>query len=73
LLAGIPLAMFLGIKKARLPIAGFAFGVAGFLLVRGVLGSVDVAMVPGHGVLDAAWMIGNGLVAAVIGRLALAR
>lgn len=73
LLAGIPLAMFLGIKKARLPIAGFAFGVAGFLLVRGVLGSVDVAFVPGHGVLDAAWMVGNGLVAAVIGRLALAR
>jgi serine protease len=73
LLAAAPLALFLGVKRARLPIAGFAFGVAGFLLVRGGLGSVDVAFVPGHGVLDAAWMIGNGLMAALIGRLALAR
>lgn len=73
LMAAGPLAMFLGVKKARLPIAGFAFGIAGFLIVRGVLGSVDVALIPGHGVLDAAWLVGNGLVAAVIGRLALAR
>ena len=73
LLAAAPVAMFLGIKSARLPLAGFAFGVAGFLLVRGVLGSVDVALLPGHGLLDAAWLVGNGLVAAVIGRLALAR
>jgi serine protease len=73
LLALAPLALFFGIKSARMGIAGFACGVAGFLVVRGVLGSVDVALVPGHGALDAAWMIGNGLVAAAIGRVALSR
>ena len=39
----------------------------------GVLGSVDVALIPGQGVLDSAWLVGNGVLAAVLGRLALAR
>lgn len=73
LLALVPLALFLGVKAARGPIAGFAFGVAGYLVIRGLLGSVDVAWIPGHGMLDAAWLLTNGAVAAVIGRLTLAR
>jgi hypothetical protein len=72
LLAFAPLALFFGVKRARPAIAGFAFGVAGFLVARGVLGSLDV-MGFGHGVLDHAWLIGNGLVAGIIGKLALKR
>jgi serine protease len=73
LLALTPLAFLFGVRRARPAIAGFAFGVAGFLVVRGLLGSVDVALIPGHGFLDAAWLVVNGAFAAVLGRLALAR
>jgi serine protease len=62
-----------GIKKARMALAGLAFGVAGFFLVRAGLGSVDVAMIPGHGVMDAAWLVVNGVLAYAIGRVSLAR
>ncbi|MBI1948373.1 MAG: S8 family serine peptidase [Deltaproteobacteria bacterium] len=67
------LALGFGIKALRLPLAGLAFGVAGFLLCRAALGSVDVALVPGHGWLDLAWLTVNGAVAALVGRIALAR
>ncbi|OGQ21256.1 MAG: hypothetical protein A2138_05380 [Deltaproteobacteria bacterium RBG_16_71_12] len=67
------LALGFGIKSLRLPLAGLAFGVAGFLLCRAALGSVDVALVPGHGWLDLAWLAVNGTVAALVGRIALAR
>jgi len=73
LVALAPLALFFGVKKARPALAGFAFGVAGYLIVRGVLGSVDVALVPGHGLLDMAWLVTNGAIAAVLGRIALIR
>jgi serine protease len=71
LIALAPISLLLGVKKLRPLLAGFAFGVAGFLVARGVLGSVDVAWVPGHGMFDAAWLLANGAVAAVLGRLSL--
>ncbi len=67
------LALGFGVKALRLPLAGLAFGVAGFLLCRAALGSVDVALVPGHGWLDLAWLVVTGAVAALVGRVALAR
>ena len=67
------LALFFGVKALRLPLAGLAFGVAGFLLCRAALGSVDVALLPGHGWLDMAGLGVTGAVAALVGRLALAR
>lgn len=67
------LALGFGVKALRLPLAGLAFGVAGFLLCRAALGSVDVALVPGHGFLDLAWLAATGVVAALVGRIALAR
>jgi serine protease len=73
LLALAPMALLLGVKKARGALAGFALGVAGFLVARGLLGYVDVSFIPGHGVLDALWLLGNGAVAVVLGRLALMR
>lgn len=72
-LALAPLAVCFGVKAARPSIAGFAFGVAGFLFARAMLGSVDVAWLPGHGALDAAWLCSNAVVAALMGRVALAR
>lgn len=67
------LALFFGVKALRLPLAGLAFGVAGFLLCRAALGSVDVALIPGHGWLDMAWLVVTGAVAALVGRAALSR
>jgi serine protease len=67
------IALLLGVKKLRATLAGLAFGVAGYLFSRAVLGEVDVAFIPGHGVLDAAWLVGNGMVAVVLGRLTLIR
>jgi serine protease len=73
LLALAPLAVLFGVKRWRPAIAGFAFGVAGYLAVRAVLGSVDVSLIPGHGLLDAVWLLGNAAVSAAIGRVALKR
>jgi serine protease len=71
LLAIAPVALFFGNQRLRGPIAGFAVGVAGFLLARGVFSIVDVAWIPGHGVLDALWLVGNGVLAAGVGWLVM--
>lgn len=62
-----------GQKNARPVLAGLGFGVAGFAAVRAILGSVDVAVVPGHGVADAVFLgvvavIGAGLAAFTLRR-----
>jgi serine protease len=67
------MALLLGVRKLRATLAGLAFGVAGYLFSRAFLGEIDVAFIPGHGVLDATWLVANGLFAAVLGRLALIR
>jgi serine protease len=64
-----PAALLFGVPKARGALAGLAFGVAGYLLVRGALGSVDVAWIPGHGALDGAWLVVNAGLAFALGRL----
>ena len=65
----VPAALLFGMGKARAPLAGFAFGLAGFFFVRAGLGSVDVAFIPGHGLLDASWLVLNGSLAFAFGRL----
>lgn len=69
-LAWAPLLLLYGVKRARPVVAGLAVGLAGALLARGVLGTTDVLGVPGHGVLDAAWLLTNGAFAAVAARIA---
>lgn len=73
LLALAPMMFLLGVKKLRGVLAGFALGVAGFLLSRAALGAVDVSWIPGHGALDFAWLALNGAVATVLGALAMKR
>ena len=66
-------AVMWGFKKLRPAIAGFIFGVASFLISTGVLGYHDVALIPGHGFLDGAWLVANGVAAFFIGRLVIRR
>ena len=66
-------AILYGVKRLAPALAGFAFGVAGYLLGRALLGSVDVAWIPAHGAADSAWLVANGLVAAAMGRVLLMR
>ena len=68
-----PFTVLYGVKKARPMLAGLAFGLAGYLLVRAVLGSVDVSLIPGHGAWDMAWLSVSGLVSYGLGALALRR
>jgi len=67
------IALLVGVKRLRATLAGLAFGVAGYLFSRAVLGEVDVALVPGHGALDAMWLTANGALAVLLGRLTLIR
>ncbi|MDP2344588.1 MAG: S8 family peptidase [Deltaproteobacteria bacterium] len=69
----VPFVFLFGMKSARGTLAGLGFGVAGFALVRAVLGSVDVALVPGHGMLDMAFLLGTAGLAAIIGAISLRR
>ncbi len=69
----VPFVFLFGVKSARSTLAGLGFGVAGFALVRALLGSVDVALVPGHGMLDMAFLVGTAGLAALIGALSLRR
>ena len=62
-----------GIKGARPLLAGLGFGVAGFAAIRAILGSVDVAVIPGHGVADAAFLSATAVVAAGLAVLTLRR
>jgi len=71
--AVVPWLFLSGMKAWRMPLAGLGFGVAGFALVRAVLGSVDVALVPGHGLADAAFLVGTAVVSAGLAALTLRR
>ena len=62
-----------GLKGARPVLAGLGFGVAGFAAVRAILGSVDVALIPGHGFADAAFLGATAVVAAGLAVLTLRR
>jgi serine protease len=62
-----------GVRALRPVLAGLGFGVVGFLAIRAVLGSVDVAFVPGHGLGDALWLSGGAVAVAVMSMLALKR
>ena len=73
LLCGAPVLFLYGIKSMRGILAGFAFGVAGFLLARAGLGSVDVQWIPGHGLLDFAWLASQGVLSAGLALLLLRR
>ncbi len=66
-----PFLFLFGVKSARSTLAGLGFGVAGFALVRAILGSVDVALVPGNGGLDMAFLVGTAVIAAGVGALSL--
>jgi serine protease len=66
--AVVPWLFLYGVKGARPVLAGLGFGVAGFAAIRAVLGSVDVALIPGHGLADAAFL---GVVAIISAGLAV--
>ena len=66
--AVVPWLFLYGVKGARPVLAGLGFGVAGFAAIRAVLGSVDVAVIPGHGLADAAFL---GVVAIISAGLAV--
>ncbi len=69
----VPMMFLFGIKRARPWLAGLGFGVAGFLLGHALLGEINVQWVPGHGVLDFAWLSLNGVLAAALGFVAMKR
>jgi len=73
LLPTAALALFFSIPKLRGVFAGFALGVAGYLFARAGLGSLDVLGIPGHGLLDASWMVVNGMVAVFLARVSVMR
>ncbi|MCP4499326.1 MAG: peptidase S8 [Deltaproteobacteria bacterium] len=67
------LAVFFSFPKIRGVMAGFALGTAGYLFARAGLGSVDVLGIPGHGLLDATWLVANGAVAVFLARVSVMR
>jgi serine protease len=69
----VPFGLLGGVARLRPALAGLCFGVAGFAVIRGILGSVDVALVPGHGFLDAAFLASTAVFAALLGALTLRR
>jgi serine protease len=71
--AFVPFGFLAGVRALQPTLAGLSFGVAGFAAIRAVLGSVDVAVVPGHGVLDMAFLAVTALLAASLGALTLRR
>jgi serine protease len=71
--ACVPWGFLAGVRALQPTLAGLAFGVAGFATIRAVLGSVDVAFVPGHGALDAAFLCVTAMFAAALGGLTLRR
>ncbi len=64
-------ALFLGRPGGQRLVAGFAIATAAVLLCESAFLHVDVAYVPGVGLLDRLWLGGNGLLSLWIGALAL--
>jgi serine protease len=71
--AFVPYALLAGVRGLQPALAGLAFGVAGFAVIRAVLGSVDVALVPGHGLLDAVFLGVTAVFAAALGAITVRR
>jgi serine protease len=71
--AFVPWGFLAGLRALQPTLAGLAFGVAGFATIRAVLGSVDVALVPGHGLLDATFLAVTAVFAAALGALTVRR
>lgn len=67
------LALGLGHRKTAALAAGLAVGYAGFLLAESWTLGADVIWLPGTGLLDRAWLLGNGLLSAALGYLSLKR
>ena len=69
----VPWLFLYGLKGARPALAGLGFGIAGFAAVRAILGSVDVALIPGHGFADAAFLVVTAAAAAGVAVFTLRR
>ena len=52
-----------GVRNTRPYLGAFALGASVFLIAQALLGTVNVPWVPGHGLADASWLMGNGLLA----------
>ncbi|MFH0901670.1 MAG: S8 family serine peptidase [Pseudomonadota bacterium] len=48
-----------GWRRLRAPLAGFAAGVAGHLLLCLLAGNCDIRWIPGSGLLDGTWLLAN--------------
>ena len=53
--------------------AGLGLATGAVLMLEAVRQTVDVAWIPGIGVLDQTWLLVNGLLAALIGYVAMKR
>jgi serine protease len=73
LMALVPAVLLFGSKRLRPWAAGFAIGMAAYLLAVAIDGSVNVRYLPGYGLLDRAWLFLNALLALFIGRMAVPR
>lgn len=62
-----------GHDKLRTVACGVALGMAGFLFSEAALMTSDVRLIPGVGLLDQAWLVGNGLISAALGYFGLKR
>jgi len=71
--AFVPFGFLGGVRALQPTLAGLSFGVAGFAGIRALLGSVDVALVPGHGALDLAFLAMTAVFAATLGALTVRR
>ena len=67
----VPAFLLLSVRRLRPWAAGFVIGYAAYLIAVAVDGSVNVRFMPGHGLLDRAWLMLNGLVVLVVGRFTL--
>jgi serine protease len=65
--------LLLGVQKLRGALVGITLGFAAFLLAEAGAGYVDVHYIPGHGLLDAAWLATHGLVCTGLGWLLMRR
>lgn len=66
-------ALLLGARRGRHFAAGFGLATGAVLLVEAMRQTVDVAWLPGVGLLDQSWLALNGLAALGLGYLALKR
>ncbi len=63
--------LFYSFKPLRPLAAGLAIGMSAYLLACAIDGSVNVRWVPGIGLFDRFWLVGNALLALLFGRISL--